>query len=155
GDGGAIATVSFATGATIANSTFYSNYSTGNYGALYLGSTVTITNSTIANNYSSGSTGAISISGNLTLKNTIIAYNSGASCFVWNTPITDGGGNLQWPDNSCSPTISQADPLLDTFGDHGGPTFTMPLQAGSPAIDWGINAICLLAPIQGLDQRGV
>jgi Ca2+-binding RTX toxin-like protein len=41
------------------------------------------------------------------------------------------------------------DPLLGTLGDHGGLTQTVPLLAGSPAIDAGNNAV---APTR--DQRG-
>ncbi len=42
-------------------------------------------------------------------------------------------------------------PLFGTFGDHGGPTFTLPLLRQSPAIDHGKPG----DPAGRLDQRGV
>lgn len=42
-----------------------------------------------------------------------------------------------------------SDPLLSALGDHGGPTPTMPLSAGSPAIDAGMAG----AGIPVFDQR--
>lgn len=64
--------------------------------------------------------------------------------------VTDGGGNLSWPDSTC-PGINQ-DPLLDPAGlqDNGGPTKTIALQPGSPGID---AAVLLNCP--PTDQRGV
>jgi hypothetical protein len=55
----------------------------------------------------------------------------------------DGGGNIQWPniknngndDTPCAASIVFADPQLEPLADNGGPTETMALPAGSPAID--------------------
>jgi hypothetical protein len=52
-----------------------------------------------------------------------------------------------------SPTV--ADPLLSALANNGGPTFTMSLQAASPANNTGNLATCAGAPVSGLDQRGV
>jgi hypothetical protein len=40
------------------------------------------------------------------------------------------------------------------IGDHGGATWTIPLLAGSHAIDAGDNAVCNAAPVNKVDQRG-
>jgi hypothetical protein len=50
-------------------------------------------------------------------------------------------------------------PVLDPDGlqSNGGPTQTVALEQGSPAIDAGDNAICAAAPptgLGGIDQRG-
>ena len=47
--------------------------------------------------------------------------------------------------------VGVADPLLGPLGDYGGPTQTMPLLPGSPAIDAGSSG----AGIPDTDQRGV
>jgi hypothetical protein len=64
--------------------------------------------------------------------------------------VIDGGGNLSWPDATC-PGNNQ-DPLLDPAGlqDNGGPTQTIALQPGSPAIDAAVAC-----PPPATDQRGV
>ena len=85
------------------------------------------------------------------LRNTIVAYSvAGTNCAG---SITDGGGNLSYPDTSC-PGINR-NPLLQNLNDNGGPTFTMLLGLGSPAIDAANDATCAAAPINNLDQRGV
>jgi len=60
-------------------------------------------------------------------------------------PATQGSGG---DDNPCVPGITFADPLLGPLQDNGGPTQTMALLAGSPAIGGGANC-------PALDQRGV
>ena len=52
-------------------------------------------------------------------------------------------------DNTCSPDVS-GDPVLLALTDNGGPTETMALGTGSPAIDAGDNGTC-----ESTDQRGV
>jgi hypothetical protein len=56
-------------------------------------------------------------------------------------------------DGSC-PVSLTGDPMLGPLADNGGPTQTMALLAGSPAIDAGDNATCAAAPVSNLDQRG-
>ncbi len=63
--------------------------------------------------------------------------------------VVDLGNNLSWPiENNCPGTPD--DPRLDTLADNGGPTQTMALLTGSPAIDAGNNETCATT-----DQRGV
>jgi len=47
-------------------------------------------------------------------------------------------------------------PLLDPAGlaSNGGPTQTIALEAGSPAINAGNETICAAPPVNNLDQRG-
>lgn len=52
-------------------------------------------------------------------------------------------------DNSCLSSVILASPLLGPLADNGGPTPTRMPLTGSPAIDSGLNAICLAS-----DQRG-
>ena len=54
------------------------------------------------------------------------------------------------PAGSTCTNIITADPLLGTLGNYGGFTQTIPLLAGSSAIDTGNDAIC-----PATDQRGV
>lgn len=64
----------------------------------------------------------------------------------------DGGYNLS---SDATPALgptsrNRTDPLVGSFGDHGGPTPTLDLQPSSPAIDGANPAGC-----PGVDQRGV
>ncbi len=92
--------------------------------------------------------GGIGALGSLTV-NTILASNSPSNCIGI---ITDAGHNLS-SDNSCAFTnvgsLNNTDPKLGPFADNGGPTLTMALLPGSPAIDAGDDSA---AP--STDQRG-
>ena len=94
-----------------------------------------------------GSAGGIKSSGCL-LVNTLLATNS-VNCSGW---VTDGGYNLS-SDGSCAFTalgsLNNVDPKLSPVAENGGPTLTMALLPGSPAIDGGNTS---LAP--ATDQRG-
>ena len=148
------------TDATIVSCTFEGNSTPGNAGALWAGDgNVDVTNCTFANNDADygpvifkGQNGAVK------LTNVIFANNTTAnawSALACHETLTDGGGNFQWPptknngnaDMPCAAGITFADPLLGPLGDNGGPTMTMPLQAGSPAIDAAQGC-------PDLDQRG-
>ncbi|NJL12508.1 MAG: T9SS type A sorting domain-containing protein [Microscillaceae bacterium] len=69
-----------------------------------------------------------------------------------------GSNNIEFPDilrsssleTICTPNILIADPLLGPLQDNGGPTLTMALLPGSPAIDAGGNFPLTTAT----DQRG-
>jgi hypothetical protein len=93
-------------------------------------------------------TGGIKSSGSL-LINTVLSANYSN----FNGSITDGGHNLS-SDASCVLTgvgsMNNTDSELGPLADNGGPTLTMALLAGSPAINAGTTTG---AP--ATDQRGV
>jgi hypothetical protein len=77
----------------------------------------------------------------------------------WGT-VTDGGHNLDDGStcgfSSTNGSLNNADPGLDPAGlaRNGGPTQTIALLAGSPAINAGDEAVCTAPPVNNLDQRG-
>jgi hypothetical protein len=158
GDGGGISI--FSGTATISNSTISGNSATdsgGDGGGVNSGgNTVTINNSTISEN------GAASVGGNIygpaTLQNSIVANStSGGNC---SGTITSNGYNLS-SDNSCNLTgpgdLNNTDPKLGPLQNNGGPTQTMALPSGSPAIDAGNPSGCTdgLGHLLKTDQRGM
>jgi CSLREA domain-containing protein len=144
--------------AAIVNSTFYGN-SGNNGGAIdSKGSAVfTITDCTFSNNTASNQGGAIAVSaGSVTLTNTIVAGNTaaGSGPDVSGT-ITSGGSNLVGNTSGSSGFGASGDilnqpPNLGPLTNNGGPTQTMALLFGSPAINAGNPSA---AP--ATDQRGV
>lgn len=139
---------------TVSNSTFFGNHVGGldGGGGVYNYGTATVVNSTIAGNSAGGPNGAgIQNDRTMTLENSMVANNNvGYNCYG---AITDGGGNLSYPDATC-PGIN-ADPMLGPLQDNGGLTWTMALGPGSAAIDAGIDTICAADPVNNLDQRAV
>jgi hypothetical protein len=133
--------------------------------ALYQSSgTTTLTNCTLSGNHANGGTGgAIQIDGGtVTLNNTIVAGNAAATGpdiagAVVGSSISNliGDGTAMTGisngtnGNQVGVAASPINPLLGALGNNGGPTETMALLTGSPAIDAGSNA---LAP--ATDQRG-
>lgn len=131
-------------------------------GGLYNQGTVNLVHATIAANASLGGGSAdyigvaqggaiFTTNGMSTLQNTIVANSlSGSNSFG---PLMDDGNNLS-SDASCQFTapgsLNDTDPLLSPLLDFGGPTPTMALLAGSPAIDKGLAAYCT-----STDQRGI
>jgi hypothetical protein len=113
-------------------------------GVANAGATRLVTNTTLIgeNAQDSGSTiNGADVSGPITAAFSLISQSAGAV-------ITDGGYD-----------IVDVDPLLDPSGlqQNGGPTLTVALQSGSPAIDAGDSTVCA-APrpkgLGGIDQRG-
>ena len=123
---------------TVSNSTFSSN-SADRGGGIRNRNTLTVSNSTFSGNSGAVSGGGINnFDGLVTLKNTIVANSpDGGNCAGI---ITDGGGNLSFPDAHC-PGINN-DPVLEILQNNGGPTETMALGPGSAAIDAANDAIC-------------
>ena len=145
----------------VTNSTFYQNGAAGGPdgegGAiLNYGTPLTITNSTFYGNY--GYQGvAIANDGTapVVVRNTILTNSHwGGNCA--NGPISDGGNNIDdgttcgW--GAAFGSLSSTNPLLGPLAANGGPTKTMALLAGSPAID----AVKFNAPnnAPATDQRG-
>ena len=119
------------------------------------GSTIVVVNSTIAGNRADMGGGGFYTSGGLgsTLYNTIVANNIGGNCLG---SITNGGNNID-SGTSCGwgsdyGSRSNTDPQLGALANNGGPTPTMALQVGSPAI----NGVTYNAPnnCPAIDQRG-
>jgi len=141
--------------ATLANSTFTGSSATSG-GAVIVrpGTTVTLLNDTFYGN-SAGYYGAdvFIYDGTLNYANTILAHPlAGMDCEDWGWIGTDTDNLVQ--DGSCSPALS-GDPSLGPLADNGGPTQTMALLAGSPAIDAGDASSCAADPVDDKDQRGV
>lgn len=112
------------------------------------GNAATLQQVTIASNTAPEGAGAlyVDINSSISEANSII---SGAS-----TPfpacvgtVGAGGGDVEFNSSGCPGRI--ADPKLGTLGNHGGPTETVPIEAGSAAI--GLVAACPVST----DQRGV
>ncbi len=148
----------------LTNSTFTGN-SAFVGGAIYNGGTLIVTNSTFSGNGAEdGNGGAIEnfcadgvSSCAATLTNTIVANSpSGGNCVG---TITDDGHNLD-DGTTCgfstaNGSLGNTDPKLAAgLADNGGPTQTIALEAGSPAINAGDESVCAAAPVNGLDQRG-
>jgi CSLREA domain-containing protein len=87
----------------------------------------------------------------LRLENTIVASNSGSDCAGNSgSAIANGGHNLSYGDGSCPG--SNGNPRLSSLKNNGGPTATMALGSGSPAID---KVPATGAHCPATDQRGV
>jgi hypothetical protein len=134
---------------TVNNSTISGNSAGTDNGGIGNASagTLTVNNSTISGNSANNNGGGIGNGSTATLNNTIVANNEGGNCA--GLPVTDDGGNLEWPGNDCGFALS-ADPLLGPLADNGGPTQTHALQPDSPAIDAAVEC-----PPPATDQRGV
>ena len=89
----------------------------------------------------------------MTLKNTIVA-NSAPDDDCAGNLVTSNGSNID-SDGTCSLVaagdLPNTNPQLGPLADNGGPTQTLALLAGSPAIDAG-SGDC---PPPATDQRGV
>ncbi len=120
------------------------------------GSTI-VTSSTIASNTASLSGGGVrNAGGGITMRNSIVANNTASTNQNCDNTITNNGNNLDSGDScgwgSTNNSLSGTNPLLGPLGNYGGPTQTMPLGIGSPAID----SVLYNAPNSSpsTDQRG-
>ena len=117
----------------------------------------TINNTTISGNSADYEGGGIyGSAGSATLQNSIVANNGLDNCLG---TVTSHGYNLS-SDNTCnfhsSGDRNNVDPKLATLGNYGGPTQTIPLFSGSPAIDAGNPSGCTdgSGHLLTKDQRG-
>lgn len=163
------------TNSTISNNLSNSNGYTGigangggicTYGFLG-GVTVNLTNTTISNNNANLGGGIYSIGSTVNSRNTIIAGNTvrfsyGPDFFG---QVTSQGYNLVgktdnssgWVATDLTGTVATPlNPQLGPLADNGGPTQTLALLTGSPAINAGSNALAVDAGNNPLvfDQRG-
>lgn len=149
-DGGAI--YNNIGGVDLSLSTFSGNTASSDGGAIYnfAGKLAASASTFSGNAASTGGSIDNTAGGTATLTTTIVANSpQGGNC---SGRITDDGYNLD-SGTSCwfhlKTDLSHTDPLLGSLGDHGGPTPTMPLRQGSPAIDWVPVGHCTPT-----DQRG-
>lgn len=137
--------------AAFINSTIYTNTAQANGGGgLYVtNADVTLTNVTFSDNNAQTTDGDNlenddDMPGSVTIRNTLIV-NGGCV-----GTITNGNGNLQFPDGGCGVTVAAEDPIADTLGNNGGWTPTLAIVENGPAQNAGVNGNCPAA-----DQRGV
>src|SRR5262249_38604656 len=119
------------------------------------GQTATLVNTTINGNTASPALGGGLINpatGTVNLTNTIIAGSpAGGDCVNGGSIATNSHNLVQ--DGTCTPAVS-GDPKLGPLQNNGGPTKTLALLQGSPAIDAGDDAV-LGDPLDlTTDQRG-
>ena len=155
---------------TITNSTFSGNIAHPsllgslaggilNGGLFQSSGTLSINNSTLSGNVAPGGKGgAISnVKGStVVLQNSIVANNTGGNC---HGAVTSNGYNLS-SDSTCDldniGDLSDTDPKLGRLRNNGGPTNTLALLPGSPAIDSGNPSGCTddHGHLLKTDQRG-
>jgi predicted outer membrane repeat protein len=149
---------------TLTNATVSGNSAAlGDGGGIY-GRTVTLTNATVSGNSASQGGGVAANSGtvrSVRLANTIVARNgltdpprdgpnvSGVVDSLGHNLIDDTSGSHGW----VASDLLNVDPRLAPLGDYGGPTPTMALLVGSPALDGGEASIPGVS-VPTLDQRG-
>ena len=133
---------------TLTNCTVTGNDSVDGGGIFIIGNTATLIAGTIASNTATNLGGGLENLSTPQLQGVIVANNTGGNC---DGTVTDGGTNLQFPGTTCGVSITSADPLLGPLADNGGPTQTMALGVGSPAIDANTES----CPPPAIDQRGI
>ena len=168
-NGGAIC----ATGMTVLSSTFTGNDANGG-GAIYvdnpaLSNALSLGSSTIVGNTAGAAGGGVRGGGpSVVVKNSIVAFNQALTGPDCTQEVVSQGYNVLGRDAGCSfasttgdQVGSSAAPISPGTGPldfYGGPTATMELQTGSPAIDAGNPAGCtdFAMPPNTLatDQRG-
>lgn len=124
-----------------------------------------LVNVTVTGNPSQHDTIDVNLNARLSLSNTVVAGNptqSGGSLNMRNGGQVDAAtsfNNLIGPagdpglvDGVNGNQLDVVDPLIGPLGNYGGPTRTLPLLPGSPAIDAGTSAD---DDIPALDQRGL
>jgi CSLREA domain-containing protein len=158
--GGGIANANGGT-LTVTNSTFSGNGAVVG-GAMSNDGTLEVTYSTLSGNgadLGSGIQNAFVETAKTTLSSTVLANSKGNGQNCRGT-ITDGGYNIS-DDSSCTFTDSTSknatDPELDPNGlqNNGGPTQTIALQQGSPAVDYIPEGENGCGTTIRTDQRGI
>ncbi len=140
---------------TVSNSTFNSNTATsGSGGGILNGGTVNLSSSTLSGNSASGFGGGIFSDANATLNvsNSIVAGNTaGTDGADISGSLASGDYNLVQSVSGVTLTgtqnITGQPALLGALSNNGGPTQTLALLAGSPAINAGNTSLTS-------DQRG-
>jgi CSLREA domain-containing protein len=124
----------------LVNSTISNNSANTAGGIRNNGTPLTLIHATLTSNSGGGIlTCGVSQCQAVQLRNSIVAMNTAGMNSNCNGRISSLGNNLS-DDTTCFTGGTNGDivtgtPLLGTLGDHGGPTQTVDLLAGSPAID--------------------
>ena len=147
------------TSLSISDSTFNGNTGGGNGGGAVenFGHT-TITRSTLDANTSPYGADILNYSGyTLTISQSIVGDGLGGANCDASAPISDGGYNID-TGSSCgfstsNDSLPNTAPDLDALASNGGPTQTMALAAGSPALD--VIPPSVTGCSGGTDQRGI
>jgi len=170
GAGGAIRTGTNTT-LVVQRCTFNDNHAdagSGDGGAVSSDGQIVVDNCTFTHNSAADRGGAlrivkggailrhVTISGNEAYQGGGIYHDAGA-LLATNSIVAGNSASFSGPDllNSAPATfmncLTNGNPMILPLRDHGGPTWTMPPMAGSPAIDAGDNSITNTFAI---DQRG-
>jgi hypothetical protein len=149
----------------LTNSTIDHNFASNDGGGIASFSTSTVTNSTITDNSAAQGGGIFTVNGVVTLDNTIVALNTNTfsngaddvngsvdSASAYNLIGTGGSGGLV--NGVDGNQVDVADPGLSPLGEFGGPTPTIAVLPGSPAIGKGSDSIPGVT-VPTTDQRGV
>jgi hypothetical protein len=133
-------------------------------GAIAAGPLTTLTNCTLSGNSAKYGGGIDVLSGSVTQNNTLVAGNTSPSGPDVNGAVSSNSGFNLIGDgtgmtgitngangNQVGTSASPINPLLATLGNYGGPTQSLALLPGSPALDAGSNA---LDGGVSTDQRG-
>jgi hypothetical protein len=147
---------------TLTDSTLAANTAQRGGGLYAAKGTIDLRNSTVADN-TAGTAGGGVVCGSAATVNALSVLFGGntagspatASDFLGNVTAsaslfqTAPTGTLTADPRSQRPNLLKVDPLLGSLGEHGGPTSTLYLQTGSPALGTGDNPLALTT-----DQRG-
>jgi hypothetical protein len=129
------------------NSTIAGNYTSGANavgGVVASQCSLTLTSSIVAGNHDSGPNPDLKPgTGSLTVANSLVGNDTGTSLTATGPTTPDAKGNF------IGSATSPVNPMLGMLQYNGGPTKTLALLPGSPAIDHGSNPLGLMT-----DQRG-
>lgn len=139
------------------NSTFWNNRAAKQGGGLDLqGQHARLTHCTLNENHAPVGAG-LRNAANLEISNSILANSSdGEDCHSSVPLLSISSHNLIERSEGCGEALLTADPRLGDPGLYNGPTISIPLEVGSPAINWADNTRSLDAIGAPLvwDQRG-
>ncbi|MFN0053941.1 MAG: beta strand repeat-containing protein [Planctomycetales bacterium] len=140
---------------TVSGNTLTGNTASNTYGGglMSLYGTTSIVNSIIAGNTDSDAlrSDLRLVNSPLTMKNSLIGSNRSTLLVAAPVGAPDANGNM------IGSVASPINPLLGALADNGGPTKTMALLTGSPALNAGSNALSVhpaTAAALVTDQRG-
>jgi hypothetical protein len=157
--------------ANLINSTLSGNSANMDGGGIYNKSTLTVSNSTLTGNSATFAGGIYNdTAGSATIKSSLIALNSSITHSLNGSFVTGGfnligtndgagasfpAGNPNANNDIVGTNASPIDPKIDAGGlkDNGGPTQTIAILVGSPAIDKG-TSLSITGGTLSTDQRG-